>query len=1018
MDQIKKGFQNPPALFKPAPLWVWNDEMTDAEIDEQLAELSQHGFGGAFVHPRPGLISGYLDDDWFARWAHALQTAKKHGMKLYIYDENSYPSGFAGGEVSAALPDCLAEGIAYEIVDAEKRKDMRDEIIAAFQCESDNGTLKITRNLAGTNPDDWQGELFLAVRAKASTTGWLAGFGYIDLMRPEGQKKFIEATYEKYYANFGTDFGDAVPAIFTDEPYVGSGGVYGSGKPALPFSNWFANEFRRINGYSLLNNLPCIFRDVEGDFDHPAVKVRFDYYRTIHELWTQNWIEANGTWCAEHGINWTGHYLEHQWPHVGQNTSPSMQANYEFHQWPAIDMLLSNYLRETPSHALALTIRELRSAVNQFGKERALCELYGAGGWDSTFEDYKRMGDWVLVNGVNFINQHLTYATIAGARKRDHPQSFDWREPWWDEYTVMNDYLGRASYLLTRGKMEQRILVLNPSTTGYLVPYEDEAGNMFSDPGADAIRNPDMTQFLALSQKLTDLQWDFDYGDEFTLARHAAVSDGALTVEKQAYSVVLVSGDMKNMLSSTISLLKKCAAMGIEVRTVGKPGPYVDGLVFEAAFENLGTDISLDELDEWLAQRLPRRITANAAFPEGFAHMRRALPNGETVWFFVNHAMDTFDADITIDGAGVTGLDLFTGKEYAISHAVSDGQTAFRLSLARNQSAMIRMTAAAAAQPAPALPATQLTALTLAGIRAEKDNILPIERVDLGTLKGIDVLRAADLIFSERGFLNNPWDNKVQYHGNILSRNANYGAESGFRATYRFQTAASFAPQKLTVAAERPEICRLVVNGKDAPWNAGETFLDRHIGVADIAALVVPGENAIDVVVDVFDSRFELEPIYLMGDFAVEPAANGWQIAPSKPMTMGAWGASGMPFYPHAVVYAYTAQLADAPRAAQLDLSAYEATAVSVSVNGAPVGLMHADGRRPLDIAAHLKPGENQIEIRVCGGFKNLLGPHFHTARGSAWPAMWKSAPTAAPAASAYDFIPYGLEASPAITIG
>ncbi len=1021
MENIMIGFKNPPALYRPAPLWVWNDEMDDAEIDNQLAELSAHGFGGAFVHPRPGLISGYLDDDWFARWGHALETAKKLGMKLYIYDENSYPSGFAGGEVSAALPDCLAEGAAYGIVKAEELKNLRDEVIAAFSCETDGDAVKITGSLAGINPRDaldLTGEIFLVTRVKASTTGWLAGFGYIDLMRPEGREKFLETTYEKYHERFGKDFGGAVPAIFTDEPYVGSGGVYGSGKPALPFTNWFANEFRRINGYSLIKNLPCVFRDVEGKFDHPAAKVRYDYYRTIHELWTKNWIEPIGKWCADHGINWTGHYLEHQWPHLGVNTSPSMQSNYEFHQWPAIDMLLSNYLRETPSHALALTIRELRSAVNQFGKERALCELYGAGGWDSTFEDYKRMGDWVLVNGVNFINQHLTYATIAGARKRDHPQSFDWREPWWDEYTAMNDYLGRASYMLTRGKMEQRILVLNPSTTGYLVPYEDEKGEMFSAGGVDAIKNPDMTGLLKLSQKLTDLQWDFDYGDEYTLARHAAVADGKLTVEKQDYSVVLVSGDMKNMLASTVALLKKCAALGVKVLAVGKPGPYVDGLIYEEAFENLGEPVSLDEIDARLAEILPRRVTANAPFPEGLAHMRRALPDGEIVWFFVNHAMESFEADVSLDGGGVIGLDLFTGEEYAVAHAVSNGKVTFRLSLKRNQSAMLRATNEPAAQRAPAIPAMQPVALSLVGIAAEKGNVMPLERVDLEGLKDVDVLRAADLIFSERGFLGNPWDNKVQYHGNILSRNTNYGPESGFRAAYRFTVLEGFVPKKFAVAAERPDLCRLEVNGKPAPWNPGETFLDRHIGVADIQALVAPGENKIEVVVDVFDARFELEPIYLLGDFAVEESDAGWVIVPPKPLAMGAWGESGLPFYPYAVVYEYAATLDEAPRAARLSLSGHEATAVSVCINGAYAGLLNADGARPVDIAAFLRPGENRIAVRVSGGFKNLFGPHFHTARGSAWPGMWKNAPTGIPACADYDFIPYGLKEAPEVTVG
>jgi hypothetical protein len=32
-------------------------------------------------------------------------------LKLYIYDENSCPSGFAGGHIPSELPDCLANSV-------------------------------------------------------------------------------------------------------------------------------------------------------------------------------------------------------------------------------------------------------------------------------------------------------------------------------------------------------------------------------------------------------------------------------------------------------------------------------------------------------------------------------------------------------------------------------------------------------------------------------------------------------------------------------------------------------------------------------------------------------------------------------------------------------------------------------------------------------------------------------------------------------------------------------------------
>ena len=396
-------------------------------------------------------------------------------------------------------------------------------------------------------------------------------------------------------------------------------------------------------------------------------------------------------------------------------------------------MLLASYLRDRPSHALAHTIRELRSASNQFGKERALCELYGAGGWDSTFEDYKRMADWVLVGGVNFIDQHLTYATLMGARKYDHPQSFDWREPWWDEYTAMNDYIGRAQWMLTRGRMEQRILVLNPSTTGFLESGPEAAGDMFGNGGPDCIKKPDMTGFLTLCQTLTDRQWDYDLGDEYTLARHGRAADGRLTVEKQRYSVVVVSGDMKNMLASTVGLLKAAVRAGVTVFAVGTPGCYVNGEEDAAAYAELASlwqRVTVGEIDARLGERLPRRITADRDFPEGFDHMRRALDDGSTVWFLVNHAMEPFDAALSLPGGGVRSLDLYTGEVKPIPHTAASGRVRIPVSLVRNQSLLLLVTEAAA-EPAPARETPDADVpLSLCGVTRQCENTFPIAYCD------------------------------------------------------------------------------------------------------------------------------------------------------------------------------------------------------------------------------------------------------------------------------------------------
>lgn len=826
--------------------------------------------------------------------------------------------------------------------------------------------------------------------------------------------------------HFGEEFGESIPAIFSDEPSVTQ-----CSKGTLPFSYWFAHEFRKRNGYDLLANLPCVFADAEGEcFDYPAQKVRFDYYDTIHELWTKNFVEATGTWCEEHGINWTGHYMEHLWPHVSYTTSPAIQSNYEYHQWPAIDMLFTNYLKDSPTHSVTHTIRELKSASNQFGKERALCELYGAGGWDSTFDDYKRMADWVMVNGVNFINQHLTYSTIMGARKHDHPQSFDWREPWWDEYTVMNDYLGRLSWMLSRGQMEQRILVLNPSTTGYLTEADKASGEIVNQQELDCISCPDMTEFLTLCQKLSDLQWDFDLGDEYTLARHAKAGDGLLKVVKQQYSCVIISGSMKNMLTSTAELLKSCIKSDVPVIAVGQPGCYINGVWEEACYAELSwKQVELSNIDAYLGGLLPRRITASVPFPEGFQHMRRKLNDGAEVWFFTNQAMETYEADVTLAGRSIKQLDLFFGEVKDIAYSQAAGLLTIPIKLVRNQSLLLLVSPEEEQQDTQGMQVSEKFANTkkhtsseqidmkLCKIIQESENVYPIIYADYGDSKNTYVKTLCDKIFRERGFDSNPWDNKVQFRRNIVDRDADYDEKSGFTAVYHFTVADHFIPKNISAVAEHPEYCHLRVNGKEVSWIMGETYLDYHFGVADISRCIKAGENKVEVIVDVFHVVMELDAIYIKGEFSVIEKDGKWILSQPQAITYGAWKNQGLTFYPYAVQYEYEVKMDTVPKATELDLGSYEATAVSMNINGYYAGLLHADGKRAADITSCLQAGVNKITIRVCGSYKNLLGPHFVNERGSAWPVMWKESPEHEPQAGMYDLLDFGLEEHPALTI-
>src|SRR5665648_579149 len=50
---LKKLFADPPSEYRSAPLWDWNDKITEQGIDFHMKKFKEGGIGGVSVHPRP-----------------------------------------------------------------------------------------------------------------------------------------------------------------------------------------------------------------------------------------------------------------------------------------------------------------------------------------------------------------------------------------------------------------------------------------------------------------------------------------------------------------------------------------------------------------------------------------------------------------------------------------------------------------------------------------------------------------------------------------------------------------------------------------------------------------------------------------------------------------------------------------------------------------------------------------------------------------------------------------------------
>ncbi len=972
--------------------------MTEAQIDQQLKDFKAGGMGGVFIHPRPGLITEYLSDEWFSLCKYTVEKGKALGMDVWLYDENSYPSGFAGGHVPAQMPESYNQGQGLILQKVEKLPENANTFFLILK-QKDSIFTDITDKL--DQEKNKNGDYYLYKKSYHKNSPWNGGYSYVDLLYEGVTEKFLEVTMTGYEKAIGSEFGKTVPGIFTDEPNISASGD-------LRWTPSLFKDFKDRWGYDLKTNLPSLTFET-GDWK----RVRHNYFTTLLELFIERWSKPYYNYTEKNNLNWTGHYWEHGWPnpvHGGDN-----MAMYAWHQIPAIDILMNQYSEHVNAQfGNVRAVKELSSVVNQMDKTRALSETYGAGGWDLRFEDMKRIGDWQYVLGVNFLNQHLSYITLEGARKRDHPQSFSYHEPWWKNYKVQGDYFARLSLALTSGKQVNNILVIEPTSTAWMYFSARTSNNKFSELG------PKFQKFVF---DLEQNQIEYDLASENIVKDIGLIKGKYFVVGKRPYNIVIIPPTLENLDKTTFELIKTYLKNGGKVISFNKIPGYVDG----SSNDDLKTIVAKYS-EQWIeANSLSEQQTYNALVSKSIQfqepemirgklfHHRRDLKDGQVV-FLVNTSLNEWSGGtFTIKGKSIKELDLINGEVKAYQSKVEGDRVKVNFDLPPSGSLLLSISDETSKDTDKLRgKANIISASGKLQIRKTDLNVLTLDYCDLnldGKIeKDIYYFQAADKIFKHYGFDGNPWSSAVQYKTNIVDRN-NFAGKPGFEVSYSFSVDKDLDTKSMQVVIERPDLWEVSVNSKKVSRDPSKYWLDRKFGVYNIGNNVKAGENLLRLVAPVMTIYSEVEAVYLLGDFGLKSQKKGWKLIPPKSLELGSWKDQGYPFYSKNVAYTKTYNLKSKVENKRYIIKLFDwyGSVTEVMVNNKSAGII-AWSPNELDITDQIKEGDNEISIVISGTLKNLLGPHhIGPVHGTAWPVSFASANKNLPSGNKYDLINYGL---------
>lgn len=152
MDQ-KELFRNPPAAYRGKPFWAWNGRLEEKELLRQIDVFQEMGFGGFFMHSRTGLETEYLGKEWFEDTSACIRYAEKKKLEPWLYDEDRWPSGSAGGMATAKRKyrASFLEAEQKDRIDWEKEAEETNgkgkERIACFACRMEGCSFSRKRRL-------------------------------------------------------------------------------------------------------------------------------------------------------------------------------------------------------------------------------------------------------------------------------------------------------------------------------------------------------------------------------------------------------------------------------------------------------------------------------------------------------------------------------------------------------------------------------------------------------------------------------------------------------------------------------------------------------------------------------------------------------------------------------------------------------------------------------------------------------------------------------------------------------
>ncbi|MBP8130793.1 MAG: hypothetical protein KA184_14540 [Candidatus Hydrogenedentes bacterium] len=504
----RAAWENPPAVLR--PLQIVHGMPPEQATREHVKSYLEAGLGGIVCNVS---FKEYLkSEDHWNTLVKTVAACREAGLVVWLYDEDGYPSGSAGGTVLESNPDLEAQVLAY---------------------------------------DASQVDPFVLRRAYEYThasNNFYAKRRYPNLIDDAAPRVFIEKTHGAYAQRLGDALGREVVAFFTDEPslmavdlgpldarVVDPPDPQVKPLPTAPWCSDLPKLYSERYGEDLLAQRASLFQG-ETDADR---RVRRQYWALVSDLMAERYFGRIQEWCREHNVASSGHMLReeslvHHPPLYGNTLQCLSRMDI-----PGMDMLNSDAAgvvfggsrTHTGWLAAALPVsaayfnggRRVMTEVSDFVQEgkATLASMLATAAWQSAFG----------------VTEFSSYYKKSMARILDASGS-EWQLAPEESYRRWCDFIGRTNALLRDATPVPRVLLYYPIYdvwTDYLPVAE---------PLLTKLQSPRLQQivhaFANLGRQLIMNQTPFVLVDPAWLGAGEVSNSGKLRVRGHEFDAILI----------------------------------------------------------------------------------------------------------------------------------------------------------------------------------------------------------------------------------------------------------------------------------------------------------------------------------------------------------------------------------------------------------------------------------------------------------------------------------------------